>query len=81
MATTIRCRECSANYVYPEVGNRLTPAEWREIGGNPVNVPAREKTMEILATHFPDHINDELDARLREEFDIQLPREQMKGKP
>ncbi|MDD9875706.1 MAG: trimethylamine methyltransferase family protein, partial [Gammaproteobacteria bacterium] len=65
------------DYVYPEVGNRLTPAEWQEIGGHPVNVPAREKTREILASHFPRHISDELDARLREEFDIRLPREQM----
>ena len=68
------------DYVYPVVGNRLTPAEWQEIGGNPVNVPAREKTKEILATHFPTHVDDELDARLREEFDIHLPREQMKAK-
>ena len=68
------------DYVYPEVGNRLTPAEWQEIGGNPVNVPAREKTKEILATHFPTHVDDELDARLRKEFDIQLPREQMRAK-
>jgi trimethylamine--corrinoid protein Co-methyltransferase len=36
------------DYVYPEVGNRLTPSEWQEIGSNPVNVPAREKTREIL---------------------------------
>ena len=66
------------DYVYPEVGNRLTPAEWQEIGANPVNVPARDKTQQILASHFPNHIDDELDARIREEFDIHLPREQMK---
>ncbi|MDD9812306.1 MAG: trimethylamine methyltransferase family protein [Gammaproteobacteria bacterium] len=67
------------DYVYPEVGNRLTPAEWQELGGHPVNIPAREKTREILSAHFPAHINDATDAKLREEFDIRLPRGVMKA--
>jgi len=67
------------DYVYPEVGNRLTPAEWQELGGHPVNIPAREKTREILSAHFPAHINDATDAKLREEFDIRLPRGMMKA--
>ncbi|MCY3768242.1 MAG: trimethylamine methyltransferase family protein [Gammaproteobacteria bacterium] len=68
-----------SDYVYPEVGNRLTPAEWQELGSREVNQVAREKTTEILNTHFPSHISDELDARLRTRFDIRLPREQMKA--
>lgn len=67
-------------YVYPEVGNRLTPAEWKELGSKNINQPAQERTQEILETHFPDHISEQLDDRLREEFDIQLPREQMRPK-
>jgi trimethylamine--corrinoid protein Co-methyltransferase len=66
------------DYVYPDVGNRLTPAEWKELGAKTVNDVAREKTREILDTHFPGHISDEVDARIREQFDIRLPREQMK---
>ena len=66
------------DYVYPEVGNRLTPAEWQELGAQPVNTAAREKTQEILSTHFPEHIGEELDAKLRAEFDIRLPRKLMK---
>jgi hypothetical protein len=31
-----------------------------------------------LQTHWPQHISDELDARIRAEFNILLPREQMK---
>ena len=69
------------DYVYPEVGNRLTPAEWQEIGAHPINIPAQQKTQDILATHFPTHINDELDARLRKQFDIHLPRTLMKALP
>ncbi len=67
------------DYVYPEVGNRLTPAQWQELGSRRVNEVAREKTQEILQTHFPAHISDELDASLRAKFDIRLPREQMKS--
>ena len=66
------------DYVYPEVGNRFPPDLWKEMGSQPINVPARGKTQEILATHFPQHISDQLDARIRDNFDIRLPREQMK---
>ncbi len=67
-----------SDYVYPDVGNRLTPAEWKEYGSRSVEQVAAERTREILDTHFPSHISDELDARLRQNFDIRLPREQMK---
>ena len=66
------------DYVYPEVGNRLTPAEWTELGAKTVDEVAREKTREILQTHFPGHISEELDNRLRQCFDIRLPRAQMR---
>ncbi len=65
------------DYVYPEVGDRLAPAEWMEMGGNPVNTRARQLTQEILDTHFPTHISEALDARIRQRFDIRLPRDQM----
>ena len=67
------------DYVYPDVGNRFPPDLWKEYGSNPINVPAREKAQEILATHFPAHISDEIDARIRSSYDIRLPREQMKS--
>ena len=66
------------DYVYPEVGNRFPPGLWKEMGSLPINIPARDKAQEILADHFPRHINEELDTRIRSNFDIRLPREQMK---
>ena len=65
------------DYVYPEVGNRLTPAEWKEQGAHAINRPAQQKTQEILATHFPEHISEQLDAQIRQEFDIRLQRDRM----
>ena len=67
-----------SDYVYPEVGNRLTPSEWAEQGSKDAREVAREKTQDILSSHFPSHISDEVDARIRSQFDIRLPREQMK---
>lgn len=66
------------DYVYPKVGNRLTPSEWQEKGALTAEVVAREKTKEILATHFPTHIAEDLDQQLRAQFDIRLPRALMK---
>ena len=66
------------DYVYPELGDRLTPAEWIEMGARPINLRARELTRSILQTHFPCHISDELDTRIRDKFEILIPREKMK---
>ncbi|MEM7196100.1 MAG: trimethylamine methyltransferase family protein [Pseudomonadota bacterium] len=67
------------DYVYPDVGNRFTPAEWKQYGEQPVNSRAQEITQEILSSHFPAHISEEVDAALRSDFDIRLPRNQMTG--
>lgn len=67
------------DYVYPDLGDRLTPAEWIELGAKPIHERSRLLTREILDTHFPSHISDQLDARIRAKFDIRLPREQMKA--
>ena len=68
------------DYVYPEAGNRLTPAQWQELGARRIDEVARQQTRDILDTHFPGHISAALDARLRKKFDIRLPRGQMTGK-
>ncbi len=65
------------DYVYPEVADRRSVAEWFEAGAPDVRETARAKTLEILAQHFPKHIPKDADARLREAFDIHLPPETM----
>ena len=66
------------DYVYPELGDRLTPAEWMEMGARPIDARARELAQSILQSNFPSHIPHDVDARIREQFDIRIPREQMK---
>ncbi|WP_299284451.1 trimethylamine methyltransferase family protein [uncultured Tateyamaria sp.] len=61
-----------SDYFYPEIGDRRTPREWEEDGAKPIGEVAKQKTREILSSHFPKHIPDALDVELRARFDIRL---------
>jgi len=64
-------------YIYPEIGDRTSPKEWVEQDKPVLNVTARQKVDDILNTHFPDHINKDLDKRIRERFNIKLDADAM----
>jgi trimethylamine---corrinoid protein Co-methyltransferase len=64
-------------YLYPAIGDRKSPNEWTEQGALDITARAEKKVREILATHFPAHIADQVDARIRERFPIKLPRAAM----
>ena len=71
-------RLMQSEYVYPAVGDRTSPKEWLEAGKPELASRAREATARILAEHFPRHIPDEVDDRIRAEFPIRIPREAMR---
>lgn len=58
-------------YLYPSVGNRMTPMEWKEVGSPDVWSVAREKVKELM-THYPEYITAEQDALIRSKFDLKL---------
>ena len=62
------------DYVYPAIGDRSSPKEWVELGSPKLIDKAVEKTREILDTHFPTHMADTTDAKIRAMLDIKLPR-------
>ena len=64
-------------YIYPEVGDRTSPKEWKEQGSTDVLQRAKARVEEILSEHYPDHINAETDAKIREQFPVRLPRVNM----
>ncbi|MDH3452521.1 MAG: trimethylamine methyltransferase family protein [Gammaproteobacteria bacterium] len=66
-----------SEYVYPAVGDRGSPKEWREQGSSDVVERAKLRVDEVLGKHFPEHIGADLDARLRDSFKVLLPRERM----
>lgn len=66
-----------SDYYYPTVGDRRTPDQWAEAGARPVGDVARDRTRDLLAGHFPTHIDDATDRALRARFDIRLGRTRM----
>ena len=67
-----------SDYFYPGIGDRNSPTVWEEQGATDVRERARQHTREVLKSHYPTHIDDALDAKIRANFNILLPREAMK---
>lgn len=66
-----------SEYVYPELGNRMSPKEWHEAEKPDIVKNATAMKKRILSSHFPSHISDAIDAKIRENHNIMLPREYM----
>ena len=65
-------------YIYPAIGDRLSPKEWNEVGRPKIIDRAIVKVREVLASHYPDHIPEHIDAKIRSELPIGLARERMR---
>lgn len=65
-------------YEYPSLADRTTPGEWEAAGSPDIRRRAGDRVREILSTHYPEYIDPAIDARIREQFPILLPREQMR---
>jgi len=65
----------NTEYYYPHTGDRQRREDW-EVGGSlDMWQRARQKAREILATHRPQPLDPELDAAIRQRFEIRLPSE------
>lgn len=65
-------------YLYPGVGDRRSPNEWVEQGSTSVLDRAAKKVKDILSTHYPSHVGEDVDAAIREKFPVKLPRSAMR---
>lgn len=72
-------RVMQQEYVYPHIGDRLSPDDWKDAGGLSAADRAHEYVVQTLATHFPGHVSHEVDASIRERFPIRLPVESVRG--
>jgi trimethylamine--corrinoid protein Co-methyltransferase len=61
-----------SEYFYPQLSDRQLREDWEADGARDMRARAREKAAQILATHQPDPIPIEIDAAIRERFDILL---------
>ena len=60
-------------YVYPLVGDRLSPDDWKDAGSLDVRQRANRVVKEILDGPAPTHISADSDSLIREMFPIHLP--------
>jgi trimethylamine---corrinoid protein Co-methyltransferase len=67
-----------SDFIYPQVGDRRPPSAWEDDGARDVRERAQDRVREILSSHYPDHIDPALDARIRDAFDIRFPLEAMR---
>ncbi len=61
-----------SDYVYPVVGDRRSPTDWQEDGGEDMRARARATAKDILSRHFPQHLDDKTDKGLRKRYDLLL---------
>ena len=74
---TLRLME--KDYVYPEIGDRLSPDDWADAGATSAADRAHAYVEKTLATHFPDHVSRAADDEIRAKFPITLPVESVWG--
>jgi trimethylamine--corrinoid protein Co-methyltransferase len=67
------------DYVYPEIADRRSISEWQDAGGHDAREVARDRVRKILAEHYPRHIDDSVDATIRDNYNIILPRARMQA--
>jgi len=66
-----------SEFQYPHTADRGTRADWEKAGSLDMRQRARQEARKILRSYFPPIISDEVDLRLRQEFNILLPRSLM----
>ena len=59
-------------YIYPQFYNRLSPDDWKANGKLEALDMAIKRKEDILAQHYPKHVSDEIDDKIRSEFPIFL---------
>jgi trimethylamine--corrinoid protein Co-methyltransferase len=60
------------DYYYPKFGDRLEPTTWAEQGAQDVAQKANMRVREVLARHQPKYIDNAVDAKIRDRFNILL---------
>jgi trimethylamine--corrinoid protein Co-methyltransferase len=70
-----------SEYIYPELSDRDSPNDWADMGKPVILEKAIQKKNELLSEHFPSHISDDIDQKIRKKFNIKLSRNNIGRKP
>ncbi|NOR61412.1 MAG: methyltransferase [Rhodobacteraceae bacterium] len=79
LGTEQTLRLMQSEYVYPEIASRHSPKEWEEMQKPAIVAEASKRKEQVLASHFPGYIPDEVDKALRQRFNICLPKAAMRA--
>ena len=71
-------RLMKSEYLYPDLSDRRSITEWQGDGARDMRSRARQRVREVLASHYPSHISEQDDARIRARFDIRLEQAAMR---
>lgn len=63
-----------SDFLYPDLADRRSIEDWETAGKSDIRAQAKEVAETLLATHFPEVLDATVEAALRQEFDIRLPR-------
>ena len=66
-------------YVYPVIGDRNNPDDWKDLGSTNAAERAHEHVKQVLSSHFPSHITREQDDWIRANYPIALAAEEVRG--
>ena len=67
------------DYVYPDLGDRNSPKDWNEAGRPDLLEQARLRVKQLLSAPRPQHIREDIDSQIREQFPVKLPPESLSG--
>lgn len=67
----------TSEYYYPHTGDRDSREDWEAAGSMDMRERARAKARQLLAEHRPQPIAADVDAAIRQRFDILLPAEEV----
>ena len=61
-----------SEFVYPRHADRSSPDDWARAGETDMRDRAAVRAKEVLDTHYPELIEPEVDARIRDRYAIHL---------
>ena len=73
-------RLMQSEYLYPVIGDRNSPDDWKDLGASNAAERARKHVTEVMRNHFPSHITREQDEWIRSRYPIALPVEEVTGR-
>jgi len=69
------------DFVYPILGDRLSPGEWVEKDREASLDRAVAYVDKVLGSHYPEHIPAKIDEQIRARFPVRLAKARMRVNP